>query len=259
MAERKPTESKKDKDDWEVTANRFVAYFDILGFKNRVMRESHEKVYEQLEKISRLKLIIENHKYTLEDKQVYITIFSDSIFVFSEDASGNSFDFFIAAITTLFGATISNKIPLKGAIAYGEITVDKENQIYFGQPIIDVYLLEQDVNYMGIVAHHSIDKYIEEDKRIDLKQYFFKSLLLEIKTPLKSGRIAHTNISWFHKVFFDGEEKTEEEVNTILEERIKTFRTSSTGAARRYVDNTLEVFNRYLDYEEENKKLNKNT
>ncbi len=36
---------------WEVTAARYVAYFDIMGFKDMVLRISHNEIYEMMKKI----------------------------------------------------------------------------------------------------------------------------------------------------------------------------------------------------------------
>lgn len=42
---------EKKKGGWKTTCERFVAYLDIMGFKDRVYRESHEDVRKMLESL----------------------------------------------------------------------------------------------------------------------------------------------------------------------------------------------------------------
>lgn len=51
-----------------------------------------------------------------------------------------------------------SKIPFRGSIAYGEMTVDLENSIFFGQPLIDAYLLGEQLQSYGIACHASAEK-----------------------------------------------------------------------------------------------------
>ena len=47
--------NKKTK--WIPTDKRFVAFLDLLGFKDKVMRSTHEEIYEELHKISLLPVL----------------------------------------------------------------------------------------------------------------------------------------------------------------------------------------------------------
>lgn len=37
---------------WQVTCNRFVGMIDMMGFKSLISRNSHEKVYKMMLKVS---------------------------------------------------------------------------------------------------------------------------------------------------------------------------------------------------------------
>ena len=39
------------KSDWVVTADRYVAYIDIMGFKDLVLTTSHDKIYSMMKDI----------------------------------------------------------------------------------------------------------------------------------------------------------------------------------------------------------------
>ncbi|KAB1065218.1 hypothetical protein [Salibacter halophilus] len=233
-----------EKTNWKTSDKRFVAFLDILGFKDMVMRKSHENIYETLNHISKGKKLVEKapEHDTISDKykdaEVYVVSFSDSIVIFSKNDSFDNLRYFLLSTRWIFTTAFNNQIPLKGAIAHGEVSLNKSEQIYFGQPIIDAYLMEEDVNYMGIVAHNSIDSYLS--KIADEKELkILEKMLFEDKTTLKCGSITHTNINWFKIVRPEG--KDIPEVKDI-KEKINLFKQSSSGTARKYVDNTLIMF-----------------
>lgn len=236
----------RKKTNWETTNNRFVAFFDILGFKELVMRNSHKNIYETLYKIAQERHKLENmsneHDFDLEDfidSDIYIVNFSDSIIIFSKNDDINNFNYFNFIVTYLFSYIIDLGLPVKAGIAHGEISVNKEAQIYFGQPIIDAYLIEEDVNYLGIVAHHSIDNYhkdLSNDEKQRLTVDFFTT-----KTPMKSGMITHINYNWFREYF---------SINSLpasvenFNQKLNLFNYTVSGSPRRYIDNTKDLFNR---------------
>jgi len=227
---------------WSNTDKRFVAFLDILGFKDLVMRSTHADIYKLLSSISENTDLInqvqqhKDFKQEFEDSEIYTVSFSDSIIIFSKNDSADSFEFFLFCVGRIFTSAIENGIPIKGSIAYGEISLDKSRQIYFGQPIIDAYLLEEDLNYYGIVAHNSIDEYISES---DNELYL--NVFRDIPTPLKCGTINHLNLNWFVRLkgFDDSSDKID-----YISQTINRFKLMSSGSPRRYIDNTLQVINR---------------
>ncbi|WP_299365112.1 hypothetical protein [Winogradskyella sp.] len=232
---------KSTKTNWKPTDNRFVAFLDILGFKDLVMRKSHDEIYKSLNGISKTKKTIEEAALEIDDfgdAEVYVVSFSDSIVIFSKNDSFENFHYFLLATRWMFTKAFNNQIPIKGAIAHGEISLNQRAQIYFGQAIIDAYLMEEDVNYMGVVAHNSIDNYISKIKNEkDLTR--IDAILFEEKTPLKYGLLTHTNLNWFRIIKKDVNEKAEIEDIAI---KINLFKKSSSGTARKYIDNTLTLF-----------------
>src|SRR5690606_25464457 len=111
---------------WKTSDLRFVAFLDLLGFKDKVMRKTHQEIYEELSKISKLKELVEK-KSTLKTKEkywdadVYVVSFSDSIVIFSKNDSYENFEYFLIALRAVFSNSIRHKIALKGGFAHGEI------------------------------------------------------------------------------------------------------------------------------------------
>lgn len=228
-------------EEWLTTTNRFVAFFDILGFKDLVARKSHEEIHELLTKISDIQEILTKKIYKT-DGNISIANFSDSIIIFSKDDSTATFFFdFLFTISYLFAKAIEYTIPLKGAIALGQISVDKKKQLYFGQPIIDAYLLEEELNYLGIIAHNSIDNYINSDEQRKALFNIDLSTLFETSTPLKSGKISHINVNWFSMIgILETKDLKSIDFNLALN-KIKNLKCNISGPPRKYIDNTLDV------------------
>jgi len=233
-------ELKKLEKNWLPTAERFVVFIDLLGFKDLVLRNSHEKVYSIMSELSNLKEDLqeitggnENLDPKYHDKELYTTSFSDSIIIFSKDDSPESLNIISVTAAVLIAEAIEKQIPMKGAIAHGLISVNKGKQIYFGQPIIDAYLIQEELSYFGIVAHNSIDHYLQNNRIDPLILSHFK----DIKTPFKYGSITHNNINWFESISSDTKKR-----KIIFYSYMNGLKKSTSGLPRRYVDNTIEVF-----------------
>lgn len=244
-------ESKKT--NWKTTDIRFVAFLDILGFKDSVMRNTHDEIYSKLTSINKLKKAIENSNYSEKmaeyyfDSEVYIVNFSDSIVMFSKNDNIYNFEYFLVTVRYLIGKCIDKGIPIKGGIAYGEVSVNKSEQIYFGQPIIDAFLLEEDLNHFGIAFHNSIDKYVVDNKNEMKKLLYYDKSVFSTKVPLKYGNINHTCINWF-KLLIDSHESDDFELkkNEVLK-KLLHFNTTCSGNPRKYIDNTIGLFEELLN------------
>jgi len=230
---------KRTKKRWKQKDKRFVAVLDIMGFKDLVASQTHEKVYAVL-------FGIEKKIRTLQGNNdlLFITMFSDSIFIFSKDDSSESFYRFIIA-TTIISSSITSGIPMNGAIAFGEITVNQRRNIFFGQPIINAHLLQENLFYYGVVFHHSVDQKINEENSDIRSVPNFKDYYIEVITPFKDGNIICNNLNWIELITLNSTYKKQEEIlNTII---IK-LRQGVSGRPRIYIDNTAKVFNEWFTF-----------
>lgn len=244
MTKKTEMAEKTKKTNWKTTENRFVAFLDLLGFKDKVMRKSHDEIYNELNKISSFKKTLEKSvtediitKY-FDDVDIYIVSFSDSIVLFSKNDSIDNFKFFTVALRSLFSKAIINKIALKGGIAHGMISVNKSEQIYFGQPIIDAFLIEEDVNYLGVVCHNSIDKFLTGLTHSEIISNSYKF----VETPLKCGSINHYNLDFYYNLIRENDkDSTDEEKIEYIKNIYKSYYDTVSGSPRRYVDNSIKL------------------
>lgn len=218
---------------WKKTDERFVSFFDILGFKDMVMRNSHLEVLEKLEVLKERINKLENttelpifKKSNFEVGQTKSVTFSDSIIVFSKSSETFDAEKILYDSYFILKTALENGIAIKGSISFGEVTVDFSNNLFFGQPIIDSYLLHEELEMLGVILDNSA-----ESKMNSMKSDVFDKVLVEYKAHLKSGRITH---------------KVLKPANlSIIKLRLRSLKKlyyTTSGKPRKYIDNTQEFF-----------------
>ena len=232
-------EGIKDTQKWPITTKRYVCFLDIMGFKELVNRRSHKQVFSLMKKLSDAKEVV---RETFDDHEdigyrdiLYTTSFSDSIVIFTKDNSKASYIAIQVASAYLFEKAMSKGIPLKGALAFGEMSIDKDTQIFFGQPLIDAFLLQDDVFYYGVVVHNSAEAIVAKN----MKSKSFK----DISTPLKSGSIMHYNLNWFDYMKDEGQK--DGVLVKKFDKLVNKHRGLTSGRPRKYLDNTIQVFGQF--------------
>jgi hypothetical protein len=150
----------------------------------------------------------------------------------------------ICSVASLSNDLFVSGFPHKGALAYGRMTLDFNNSIFFGQPLIDAFLLQEEINYYGIIFHSSAEKEIITNKR--LSELIF---INRFNCPLKNGNAWHYTIQPISAGFININNKELQDECKQLFESVKQFRFKTSGYLRKYIDNTLS----YLTQINENK------
>ncbi|MFV0420549.1 MAG: hypothetical protein ACK5KT_17730 [Dysgonomonas sp.] len=232
--------SGKTKRPWSLTTNRFVCFLDIMGFKDMVMRNSHESIYKMLNDFSKKRDTLDGAislPKQYETDSLKTVSFSDSIVIFTKEDTKECLELLTLATSWLFAKAIEAGIPLKGAIAHGTMSINVSRQIFFGQPLIDAYLLEEEVEFYGIVIHNTTEKKLNEYAT-------FKGIEMykDCNVPLKSGRIQHYTLDWVTGV--EGKDESIKEKSLAL---MKKQREQTSGRPRKYIDNTISVINQIYE------------
>lgn len=224
---------------WETTCDRFVAILDIMGFKEIVSRKSHEEVLEILRKLKAvLKFLSGNdgnypmtNNLLLRPEQTRSITFSDSIFIFSNGNNVSDLSKIALDCDALISTAFKLGIGIKGAISYGKITFDQENNLFFGQPIIDAYLLQNELEIYGTVLDFNSERKLKSFHP-DIETYLS---IVQYKTPFKGGKISHLLIS-----------PLSNRVESCLPE-LKNLYNTVSGRPRIYVDNTIDFYKFLLE------------
>ena len=228
-----------------MTAEQFVVFLDILGFKERVFRNSHAAIEKDLRELNEeiIQLVNSSMEDAMDESRVVVVNdaeggqeqrnlrkeadspiqlaqFSDSIVLFSNDVSTTSLNRIATVASKIMNASMSKGFPLKGALAQGTMTNDPQKQLFFGRALIDAYLFEEELHYYGIAVHHSAEGIVVSngDNNIFKDNNLF----------LKSGRIRHYEVCWYQD-------------NDAIKEYLNRIRTTVSGQPRKYIDNTLTL------------------
>jgi hypothetical protein len=125
-----------------INSNCWIAYFDILGFRNIVenfdangVLYSYREVLKEIRQYDKVK-----HKF-----------FSDSFVFYTENDSQDSFGHMYSASTMFFREMFAKNIPLRGCLTVGQFYVDEEEGIFFGRALIEAYDWAEGQNWIGLV------------------------------------------------------------------------------------------------------------
>lgn len=221
---------------WQIDNVRFIGFMDIMGFKDLVARKSHEEVKSMLNNMVSLNKSLESvfgkPRVKVADREklesrIKSVSFSDSIMFISQDDSLEDFIQISFALSIFQEASLQRGAPTKGAMSLGMLTVDFDNSIFFGQPLIDAYLLQDQLKYYGIVADNKIEEYIiDKNRNLKPNEPKVDRSFVKLKTPFKSGNIMHYNLH----------------LDSVNPEQLEDLYKSVSGEPRKYVDNTIEMF-----------------
>lgn len=220
--------SKRDipENDWVTTTKRYVGFIDIMGFKDMVVRSKKDEIYNMMKRIDdHLKSNLKNTSFITSRNLIKTTTFSDSIIIYSKSDDLESLKSFVFYLSCLYFQLLIEEIPFKGAVAFGEMTVDSVRSIYFGQPLIDAYLLQEELNFYGIVVHCTAHEKLESSEvSADVKNY---------ACNFKKGISEHLTI-------YTGKLNNEEKDQIF--NSLKKMRYKTSGHIRKYIDLTEMYF-----------------
>jgi hypothetical protein len=156
-------------------SHRYIALFDILGFKSIL---DHNEVTRVAEAFVIFKKKIEVYASLAhvwgEESPIRYSLFSDTVFLYSIDDSPAAFEFMTLAAQMLLGNSLTYGLPMRGAITKGDVFVD--NDVFIGQAIVDAYLMEQQQEWIGC--------WVADDCVSDAS-----CVLTRYRIPLKSGPV----------------------------------------------------------------------
>jgi len=248
---------QNDMKDKDKDKEMYILYADIMGFKDRVMRTKHQDLEKEFNS-----LITDLDDWFSPNKNAQtfkVSFFSDSILVVDVDTE-KGFNRISKAAAGLMQVSLKHKFPLKGVLSKGNFTYKEDKQMFFGRALVDAFLLQEQVYYYGIVAHHSVEKDINlyangwEEKDNGNRKGINPYVLSPV--PLKNGYSTHYHLAYnlISKIRETGKdvEATHDSIQSCIEKISGTV----SGTPRIYVDKTLQVLREDLSMFKEHKKKN---
>lgn len=214
--------------EWSDDSDRLILYADIMGFSHRVKHDNHSSLKSKLIKFK--KSWESKIKPLRKGDYLRSVQFSDSILLVVNGTDAKMFNLITKAAVCLVQSALSSGFPIKGVLASGKFTYDKENELYFGLPLVDAYLLHDEIQYYGIVVHHSAEQIVK--LYTDSSKPYTKA-----KVNLKKGMTSHYHLSW-HML---DSNLSKGNIANLGNDWLDKIEESVSGAPRIYVDNTRAV------------------
>jgi len=136
----------------------YVAFLDALGFRSLVTSDKgNQKVFEYLE-------TIRNSVRLSNAADIEAIVFSDSIVLMKGGSEPEDLRLLCMTCSRVMFDLLAHRIPVRGAIAYGEYTTSDIGPSVFlaGQPVIEAYDREKIQDWVGIMLCASTLNQIRE-------------------------------------------------------------------------------------------------
>src|SRR5450759_1695546 len=142
--------------------DRWIAVFDILGFKN-LIREADQKNSHELLKDKLNELIQTLNSDPVTHGHLDYRIFSDTFVVLAPDLEPNSYPWFLRACKNLIDKSIYIELPLRGAISVGSIFIAMNHPVLLGSSFVEAYEYCEDQNWIGLLLTPSATSALREN------------------------------------------------------------------------------------------------
>jgi hypothetical protein len=145
--------------------NRWVSFFDILGFKRMCQTRDPRDIFADI--AGCLEALKERHKKQWADWSKFEFVhFSDSFIIFSppmDPPESNTTTFTgIEQVSRLFAEILIQKqIPVRGAMSCDEFYTDEIENIFFGKALGEAYEVAESCNWLGFVLCPSATRRME--------------------------------------------------------------------------------------------------
>lgn len=228
----------KAKPKWSEDIPRLILYADFMGFKNRVYSSNHDELKQLLIQFN------DSWHKRLQPLQISGELkfvqFSDSILVVVNGTNARMFNLITKAAICMMHEALKINFGIKGVIAQGTFSFDESKGLYFGRPLIDAYLLHEEIKYYGIVVHHSAENTVKNNMS-DSNPYSKSEIYIE------KGKVGHYHLCW------NLVDKTlaPKDITTICNSWLDSIQETVSGNPRQYIDRTREILQKdSKDYQE---------
>jgi len=161
-----------------IDGNRWVSYFDILGFKK--LMENFPTLYVR----DVLKQALDaGRKCKIKCKFVF---FSDTFIFYTDNDSQESFACIEAASSLFFHEMFlgREKIPMRGCLNIGRFCTDEKNRIFLGPAFIEAHDCAEGQDWIGLVLSEKVRETLESPEFKGIK-FGYKNRYVEYPVPYK--------------------------------------------------------------------------
>ena len=228
-----------------ITKNRFIAFLDIMGIKNLIKTEGVKKIYMLYAEIDDITKVYRKNN-------LIINYYSDSIMAATIDDSVDGYESLVLFCAQIEAYCIKNGYAVNGAISYGIITIDKERNIWLGEPLSWVYDLQNKLFFYGIV----LDEQAYEKAKDIVLPVAFNLTIPELVTGMiipikKEGWIEMPCVNWFEFIGEKiGKENPYQDQIAPMRKYVRALyeKYKDVGGGYFYISNTEMVLKQWYDF-----------
>lgn len=182
--------------------NRYVAHFDMLGFKTAIDRNLDEAwgalrdLRASMDKILRMAIEDTITNQVIADR-IRAYIFSDSILIFTLSDRSEDLKAILILSSHLFSESLASCVPLRGGISHGKFLFNIDLHLFCGKPFVQAYKIAERAQWAGIVVSDSVAKsYFDDPSRLMSQGC---PILVKWEVPIKpTGKHEHWVVNWPH-------------------------------------------------------------
>ena len=164
--------------DCQKQDNRYVAYFDVLGFREAVKNNVDEACGVLVDlRVSLEEALRAPSKCdaTFFKDRVGGICFSDAVILFTRSDKLEDLGSILISSGAFFAGALHKCVPLRGGISYGRFRIDSERGLYCGVPLITALDLAENAQWSGIVVDECVaDRYRENHINDAGRQFIVK-------------------------------------------------------------------------------------
>lgn len=172
------------------TGKRAVAFLDVLGFKKMIQTMELTEIAKQYKNLVLSIQHLDAYYQSINGEKNKLCkqfIFSDSIVLFANDDSEKSFIDLVTYTWRFLQMSIAMKLPLRGAITYGEVYIDEINNVFLGEGLVNAVLLESKQEWIGVIIDHVLEEKYESVFSNENLKVLTNSLMYKYDVPFKNG------------------------------------------------------------------------
>lgn len=193
----------------KVLENRLIAFLDVLGFRERMRRETPEKlieIYGQFIKEANEQVFTDGAPPDIQECEGNFAttkfVFDSIVLVSHPITSSQNISKFILATIVLMEKAMQENLPLRGAITKSNFIEDPQNSLFVSEAFKDLSILESSIEFSGCcILNDAADEILAGinggplESNQDLKRF----PLVLFPVPLKEKKISQMwCLNWPH-------------------------------------------------------------
>lgn len=136
--------------EW-ITYSAWIAHFDILGFKYIISKDSEYLTLEIVKSTISEVLKELNDDISTFNENVDYLCYADTFIIYSKSEKVNDYPGFIRVSKNFIHKCIYKRLPIRGAVSFGEITFGHQKKIIMGRAFLESYDYGEDQNWLGLI------------------------------------------------------------------------------------------------------------